>query len=144
VEQPTGRVEFAISKGNPASGLTALDLMEHDPALRRCLEGTAVELLIAEAEDEVRDLITARGVPVYDLWGGEEMKRPVKYMALFLAAEQYGYAYQGTRQELWDRAKQCIEILASVASVDRDRDSKIDGTEQQGGLPRGIRLSRSG
>ena len=144
VAQPPGRVGFAISRGNPTSGLTAVDVAAVDPTIRKKLAGVDINALIVRGEDEIRDRISARGVPVYDLWGGDDHKRAVLYQTLYLAAEQYGDSFRDERAEWWERTKTCLDVLASTASTDADRDGKVSTQEAQGGLPRGIRLTRSG
>ena len=118
VAQPTGRVAFAISNGNPGSQLTVLDLALYDPGLTQKLAGIDGNALIERAWDELTDLVSAKGTPVYDLWGSDEMKRAHMYLTLYLGAEQYGDAFREQRRELWERLQNCLQVLEATAAAD--------------------------
>jgi len=142
VDQAPKRVDFSISKGNPASCVTPVDLLRIEPDLRKKVaSGTDIKAIITQAYEELCDSLTAGGIPVYDLLGSAGLKRAHTYLTLYLLSETYGMEFVEEQQLYWQRYRQAVDTLKAIEPVDRDRDSTVNAVSDV--FYTGIRIERA-
>lgn len=142
VAQQPGVVEFGIVQhpirnewGPPLlyGALPQLDDYLH--------EDTDVGQKVQDAWDETVEWLLAEGLDPSWVVGGGKFKRAVRYLGLYLCAEQYGSEFADERKEWRERYRECLDVLKSIAAVDADQDGAVEASE--GGFSGGF-LYRGG
>lgn len=131
VTQPTGIVEFTVTRHPILNPATVTDLFEVEPLLRRKLAGdTDLQRVVDRAWDEVLDLLWANGTRPGTIVGSSKLKRAVVYHALLLCAEQYGREFRD-EQEYWEkRAGMALDAFKVTGAIDVDEDAALEDTER--------------
>lgn len=100
------------------------------PALDDYLhEDTDVGQKVQDAWDETVEWLLAEGLDPSWVVGGGKFKRAVRYLALFLCAEQYGAEFADERKEWRERYRECLDVLKAIAAVDADQDGAVESSE---------------
>jgi hypothetical protein len=131
-DQPPGRVDLTISRGYVTNPLTPDRLRVADPHLTRRVSAYAdLDEICRLAFHEVLERLRAGGMPVQDLVAACHRIEPaVRYLALYMIAEQYGADYAEERERRWNRFENVFQVFGSTAPVDEDRDNAISTHEK--------------
>jgi hypothetical protein len=136
IAQPEGVIDFVLTRHPLYCPVEIPDLLAMFPMLDRCLStGTDLTEILARAWSDVLDNLWARGVKPESLSGTNRLKRPVRYHAMMLCAEQFGTLHAAERDYWVARAAESLEVFIQIAAIDDDGDNAIELSErhQRGG-----------